>query len=41
MEWTARDTCGINVFIIQIGYIKISYKENAHICCTNFAKRME
>jgi hypothetical protein len=32
---------GINVFIIQIDYVKISYKEDVHICRTNFAKKME
>jgi hypothetical protein len=32
---------GINVFIMQIDYVKISYKEDVHICGTNFAKQME
>jgi hypothetical protein len=32
---------GINVFIMQIDYVKISCKEDVHICCTNFAKQME
>jgi hypothetical protein len=32
---------GINVFIMQIDYMKISCKEDVHICCTNFAKQME
>ena len=30
---------GINVFIMQIDYVKISCKEDVHICCTNFAKK--
>jgi hypothetical protein len=41
MEWTIRNTWGINVFILQINYVKISCKENVHICRTNFAKQME
>jgi hypothetical protein len=32
---------GINVFIMQIDYVKISCKKNVHICCTNFVKKME
>jgi hypothetical protein len=32
---------GINVFIMQIDYVKISCKEDVHICHTNFAKQME
>jgi hypothetical protein len=39
MEWTS--TWDINVFLMQIDYLKISCKEDVHICCTNFAKRME
>jgi hypothetical protein len=31
----------MNVFIMQIDYVKISCKEDVHICCTNFAKKME
>jgi hypothetical protein len=31
----------INVFIIQIDYVKISCKEDVHICRTNFTKQME
>ena len=31
----------INVFIMQIDYVKISCKEDVHICRTNFAKNME
>jgi hypothetical protein len=31
----------MNVFIMQIDYVKISCKEDVHICCTNFAKQME
>jgi hypothetical protein len=31
----------INVFIMQIDYVKISCKEDVHICRTNFAKQME
>jgi hypothetical protein len=31
----------INVFIMQIDYMKISCKENVHICHTNFVKKME
>jgi hypothetical protein len=31
----------MNVFIMQLDYIKISCKENVHICCTNFAKILE
>jgi hypothetical protein len=31
----------INVFIMQIDYVKISCKEDVHICHTNFAKKME
>jgi hypothetical protein len=30
---------GINVFIMQIDYVKISCKEDVHICHANFAKR--
>jgi hypothetical protein len=26
---------------MQIDYVKISCKEDVHICCTNFAKKME
>jgi hypothetical protein len=26
---------------MQIDYVKISCKEDVHICCTNFAKQME
>jgi hypothetical protein len=37
----ARNTWGINVFIMQIDYVKISCKEDVHICHTNFAKKME
>jgi hypothetical protein len=33
--------CGINVFIMQIDYMKISCKEDVHICHTNFIKKME
>jgi hypothetical protein len=32
---------GINVFIMQIDYMKISCKEDVHICRTNFVKQME
>jgi hypothetical protein len=32
---------GINVFIKQIDYMKISCKEDVHISCINFAKPME
>jgi hypothetical protein len=32
---------GINVYIMQIDYVKISCKEDVHICRTNFAKQME
>jgi hypothetical protein len=32
---------GINVFIMQIDYVKISCKKDFHIYCTNFAKEME
>jgi hypothetical protein len=28
-------------FIMQIGYVKISCKEDVHICRTNFEKKME
>jgi hypothetical protein len=31
----------MNVFIMQIDYVKISCKEDVHICHTNFAKEME
>jgi hypothetical protein len=31
----------MNVFIMQIDYVKISCKEDVHICYTNFAKKME
>jgi hypothetical protein len=31
----------INVFIMQIDYVKISCKEDVHICCTYFAKKIE
>jgi hypothetical protein len=38
-----RNTWGINVFIMQIDYMKISCKKDVlnHICHTNFAKKME
>jgi hypothetical protein len=29
---------GINVFIMQIDYVKISCQKNVHICRTNFTK---
>jgi hypothetical protein len=32
---------GMNVFVMQIDYVKISCKEDVHICRTNFAKQME
>jgi hypothetical protein len=32
---------GINVFIMQIDYVKISCKKDVHICRTNFSKEME
>jgi hypothetical protein len=32
---------GVIVFIMQIDYVKISYKEDVHICHTNFAKKIE
>jgi hypothetical protein len=32
---------GINVFIMQIDYVKISSKEDVHISRTNFGKKME
>jgi 23S rRNA U2552 (ribose-2'-O)-methylase RlmE/FtsJ len=43
IEWNrlAHTTCGINVFIMQIDYVKISYNENVHIIYTNFAKKLE
>jgi hypothetical protein len=31
----------INIFIMQIDYVKISYKEDVHIRHTNFAKKLE
>jgi hypothetical protein len=31
----------MNVFIMQIDYVKISCKEDVHIYHTNFAKKME
>jgi hypothetical protein len=31
----------MNVFIMKIDYVKISCKEDVHICHTNFAKEME
>ena len=33
--------CGINVFIMQIDYVKISCKEDVHICRTNFANKIK
>jgi hypothetical protein len=27
--------------MMQIDYMKISYKEDVHICCTNFVKKIE
>ena len=30
-----------DVFIIQIDYVKVSCKEDVHICHTNFKKQME
>jgi hypothetical protein len=41
IEWTNNSTLGINVFIMQIDYMKISCKEDVHICRTNFTKKME
>jgi hypothetical protein len=32
---------GVNVFIMQIDYVKILCKEDVHICRTNFAKHLE
>jgi hypothetical protein len=32
---------GINVFIMQIDYVKVSCKEDVHICRTNVARKME
>jgi hypothetical protein len=29
----------MNVFIMHIDYVKISCKEDVHICCTNFVKK--
>jgi hypothetical protein len=26
---------------MQIDYVKVSCKEDVHVCCTNFAKKME
>jgi hypothetical protein len=37
----ACNMCGFNVFMMQIDYAKISCKEDVHICCTNFAKKIE
>jgi hypothetical protein len=31
----------MNVFKMQIDYVKISCKEDVHICHTNFAKKIE
>ena len=31
----------INVFIMQIEYVKISCKEDVHIYCANFTKNVE
>jgi hypothetical protein len=33
-----RNTCGTNVFIMEIDYVKISCKEDVYICCKNFVK---
>jgi hypothetical protein len=32
---------GMNVFIVQVDYVKISYKKDIYICHTNFAKKKE
>jgi hypothetical protein len=40
MKNTPR-TLGVNVFIMQIDYVKILCKEDVHICHTNFVKHME
>jgi hypothetical protein len=37
----ACNMCGINVFIMQIDYVKISCKEDVHICHANFTKKLE
>jgi hypothetical protein len=41
MNGLARNMWGVNVFIMQIDYMKISCKEDVPICPTNFAKKME
>ena len=33
--------CGINIFIMQIDYVKILCEKDVHICHTNFEKKME
>ena len=32
------NTCGTNVFIMEIDYVKISCEENGYIYCKNFVK---
>jgi hypothetical protein len=33
--------CRGNVLVMQIDYVKISYEDDVHICCTNFSKKIE
>jgi hypothetical protein len=37
----ASDMCGINVFIMQIDYVKILCKKDVYIFRTNFIKKLE
>ena len=39
MNGLAHNMCDINIFIMKIDYVKIIYKDDIHICRTNFAKK--
>jgi hypothetical protein len=41
MDGLAHNTCGTNVFIMQIDYVKILSKEDVDICYTHFTTKME
>jgi hypothetical protein len=38
MDGLALKTCGINVFIMKIVYVKIAYEGDVHICHMKFVK---
>ena len=41
MDGLAHNTCGTNVFIMQIDYVKILCKEDVDICYKNFTTKMK